>query len=263
LYHEFKLISPSGWMTLEAFSVPHGKARAYLPILDLLQDYFRINATDDLRIRREKVTGRILALDRSLEDTLPYLFALLGLNAGDDLPAQMDEQTRRRRLHESIKRILLRESINQPLMVVFEDLHWIDDETQSLLNLLVDSVGTARILLLLSYREYRHEWGNRTYYTQLRLDPLGTESAEEMLSALLGDSPDLAPLRKLIIERTEGNPFFMEEIYHALLDEGALVRNGAIKLVQPLRDLRIPPTVQAILSSRIDRLPAAEKELLQ
>src|SRR5262249_16353359 len=112
VFHEFKLVSQSGWMTLEAFSVTHGKARAYLPILDLLQDYFRINATDDLRIRREKVTGRILALDRSLEDTLPYLFALLGLNEGDDLLAQMDAQMRRRRLHESIKRILLRESIN-------------------------------------------------------------------------------------------------------------------------------------------------------
>jgi class 3 adenylate cyclase/tetratricopeptide (TPR) repeat protein len=264
LFHEFKLISESGWMTLEAFSVSYGKASAYLPVLELLRDYFRINATDDLRTRREKVTVRILALDRGLEDTLPYLFALLGLSEGDDALGQMDAQMRRRRTHESIKRILLRESLNQPLMVVFEDLHWIDNETQSLFNLLVDSVGTARILLLVSYRpEYRHEWGNRTYYTQLRLDPLGRDSAQEMLNSLLGDGTDLAPLKRLIIERTEGNPFFMEEIYQALLDGGALARNGAIKLVQPLRNLSIPPTVQAILASRIDRLPAAEKELLQ
>jgi tetratricopeptide (TPR) repeat protein len=264
LFHEFKLISQSAWMTLEAFSVSHGKASAYLPVLELLRDYFRISATDDLRTRCEKVTGRTVALDRGLEDTLPYLFALLGLNESDDPLAQMDAQMRRRRTHEAIKRILLRESLNQPLMVVFEDLHWIDNETQSLLNLLVDSVGTARILLLVNYRlEYRHEWGNRTYYTQLRLDPLGRESAEEMLNSILGDGAELAPLKRLISERTEGNPFFMEEIYQALLDEGALVRNGAIKLTQPLRDLRIPPTVQAILSSRIDRLPAAAKELLQ
>jgi len=264
LFHEFKLISQSGWMTLEAFSVSYGKASAYLPVLELLRDYFRINATDDLRIRREKVTGRILALDRGLEDTLPYLFALLGSNEGDDPLAQMDAQMRRRRTHESIKRILLRESLNQPLMVVFEDLHWIDNETQSLLNLLVDSVGTARILLLVNYRpEYRHEWVSRTYYSQLRLDPLGRESAEEMLNSLLGDGAELAPLKRLIIERTEGNPFFMEETVQVLLDEGALVRNGAIKLIQPLRDLRIPATVQAILSSRIDRLPASAKELLQ
>jgi class 3 adenylate cyclase/tetratricopeptide (TPR) repeat protein len=264
LFHEFKLISQSGWMTLEAFSVSYGRASAYLPVLELLRDYFRINATDDLRIRREKVTGRILALDRGLEDTLRYLFALLGSNEGDDSLAQMDAQMRRRRTHESIKRILLRESLNQPLMVVFEDLHWIDNETQSLLNLLVDSVGTARILLLINYRpEYRHDWVSRTYYSQLRLDPLGRESAEEMLNSLLGAGADLVPLKRLIIERTEGNPFFMEETVQVLLDEGALVRNGAIRLIQPLRDLRIPATVQAILSSRIDRLAAAAKELLQ
>jgi class 3 adenylate cyclase len=170
LFHEFKLVSESEWMTLEAFSVSHGKASAYLPLLELLRDYFHIAATDDSRTRREKVTGRVLALDRSLEDALPYLFGLLGLSEGDDPLAQMDPQLRRRRTHEAIKRLLLRESLNQPLMIIFEDLHWIDGETQSLLNLLVDSIATARILLLLNYRpEYRHEWGSRTHYTQLSI----------------------------------------------------------------------------------------------
>ena len=100
----------------------------------------------------------------------------------------MDAQVRKRRTLEAIKRILLRECLNQPLMVIFEDLHWIDEETQALLNLLADSIGTAKILLLVNYRpEYRHEWGSKTYYSQLRLDPLGNESAEEMLTALVGD----------------------------------------------------------------------------
>ena len=264
LFHEFKLMAASEWMTLEAFSISHGKASGYLPVLELLRDYFRIAAGDDPRSRREKVTGRILALDRSMEDMLPYLFALLGLVESDDPLVQMDAQLRRRRTHEALKRILLRESLNQPLMVMFEDLHWIDGETQTLLNLLVDSIGTARILLLVNYRpEYRHEWGNRTHYTQLRLDPLGGESAEEMLEALLGGAAEVAALKQLIIERAEGNPFFMEEMVQVLLDEGALVRNGVIKLTKPLAELKIPPTVQAILSARIDRLPAAEKELLQ
>jgi class 3 adenylate cyclase len=264
LFHEFKLVSESEWMTLEAFSVSHGKASAYLPVLELLRDYFHIAPTDDSRTRREKVTGRVLALDRSLEDTLPYLIGLLGLNEGDDPLAQMDPQLRRRRTHEAIKRLLLRESLNQPLIVIFEDLHWIDGETQSLLNLLVDSIATSRILLLVNYRpEYRHEWGSRTHYPQLRLDPLGHESAEEMLDSLLGAAPELAPLKRLIVERTEGNPFFMEEAVQALLDAGALARNGGIKLLQPLAELKIPPTVQAVLAARIDRLPVAEKELLQ
>jgi class 3 adenylate cyclase len=176
LFHEFKLISQSESMVLEAFSLSHGKATAYLPLLELLREYFRIITTDDLRTRREKVTGRLLALDRSLEDTLPYLFSLLALSEreGDDQLAQMDAQVRRRHTHEAMKRILLRESLNQPLMVIVEDLHWIDSETQALLNLLVDAIANARILLLVNYRpEYHHQWGSRTYYTQLRLDPLG------------------------------------------------------------------------------------------
>jgi class 3 adenylate cyclase/tetratricopeptide (TPR) repeat protein len=264
LFYEFKAVHQSEWMVLEAFSVSHGRATAYLPVLELLRDYCRIGADDDARTRREKVTGRILALDRSLEDTLPYVFALLGLSEGDDPLTQMDAQMRRRRTQEAIKRILLRESLNQPLMVIFEDLHWIDDETQTLLNLLVDSIGTARMLLLVNYRpEYQHKWGSRTCYTQLRLDPLGRESAEEMLRSQLGSEPELAALKRLIIERTEGNPFFMEETVQVLLDEGALVRNGTVKLTRPLSQLRIPPTVQAILAARIDRLPSAGKELLQ
>jgi len=291
LFHEFKLISQTQWMTLEAFSLSHGKATAYLPLLELLREYFRIITTDDSRIRREKVAGKVLMLDRSLEETLPYLFALLGLSEGDDQVTQMDTQVRRRRTHEAIKRILLRESLNQPLMVIVEDLHWIDGETQALLNLLVDTIANARILLLVNYRpEYHHEWGNRTYYNQLRLDPLGRESAEEMLNVLLGTLPaassstplpdqgeigerdnarrvrvsdDLGPLKRLIIERTEGNPFFMEEIVQALLDEGALVRDGEVKLTKPLGELKLPLTVQAMLSARIDRLPPADKELLQ
>ena len=114
----------------------------------------------------------------------------------------MDAQIRKRRTLDAIKRILLRESLNQPLMVIFEDLHWIDEETQALLNLLADSIGTAKILLLVNYRpEYSHQWGYKTYYTQLRLDPLGKESADEMLSAMLGDGVELAPLKRLIIER--------------------------------------------------------------
>ena len=265
LFYEFKAISQSGWMVLETFSVSHGKASAYLPVIDLLRNYFDISATDDERKRRERVTGRVLALDRSLEDTLPYLFNLLGIVEGTDPLAQMDGPIKKRRTLEAIKRIVLRESLNQPLMVIFEDLHWIDEQTQELLNLLADSIATAKILLLVNYRpEYSHHWSNKTYYTQLRLDPLGKESANEMLSALLGDGTNLLPLKRLIIERTEGNPFFMEESVQVMLDEGALVRDGAVlKLTTSLDALKIPPTVQGILAARIDRLPTAAKDLLQ
>jgi class 3 adenylate cyclase len=265
LFLEFKAIAQSGCLVLEALSVSPGKASAYLPVIDLLRSYFEIIPENDERKRREKVNGKVITLDRSLEDTLPYLFGLLGIVEGEDPLAQMDGQIKRRRTLDAIKRILLRESLNQPLMVIFEDLHWIDEQTQALLNLLADSIGTAKILLLINYRpEYSHQWGSKTYYTQLRLDPLGKESADEMLLALLGDGRDLEPLKRVIVEKTEGNPFFMEEMVQVLLDEGALVRDGgAVKLTRPVSELKIPPTVQGILSARIDRLAPDTKELLQ
>src|SRR5215813_12407781 len=269
LFHEFKATSQSGWMLLEAVSFAHDKASAYMPVVDLLSRYFDIGAEDEGRKRREKVAGKIAILDRALEDALPYLYGLLGLIEGNDPLAGMDAPIRRQRTLEALKRVLLRESLNQPLMVIFEDLHWIDDDTQSFLNLLADSIGTAKVLLLVNYRpEYSHQWNSKTYYTQLRLDPLGSESASEMFDAVLGVSApaiddSLSALKRLIIEKSESTPLFIEEIVQALIEEGALVRNGVVKLTRTLDTLKIPPTVQAILASRIDRLQAREKELLQ
>jgi class 3 adenylate cyclase/tetratricopeptide (TPR) repeat protein len=263
LFYEFKAVVGFECKVLEAYSVSYGKASSYLPVIELLKDYFEIAPVDDERKRREKVNGKIITLDRSLEDTLSYLFTLLGLIAGDDPLAQMDPQIKRQRTHEAIKRILLRESLNQPLIIIFEDLHWIDSEIRELLNLLVDSLADARVLLLVNYRpEYRHEWGNHTYHTQLQLDPLGGESAYEMLSSLLDDTVELRPLRRLIAEKTEGNPFFIEEMVQSLFEEGALQRNGTVRLTRQLTQVRVPATVQAVLASRIDRLPAEEKDLL-
>src|SRR5208282_930722 len=122
LFYEFKAMSQSGWMVLETLSVSHGKASAYLPVIDLLWSYFKISSEDDERTRREKINGKIVTLDRSLEDALPYLYALLGLSDENSPIAEMDPQIRKRRSLDAIKRILLRESLNQPLMIIFEDL---------------------------------------------------------------------------------------------------------------------------------------------
>ena len=153
----------------------------------------------------------------------------------------------------------------QPLLLVFEDLHWIDSETQALLDSLVESLPTARLLLLVNYRpEYQHGWGSKTYYTQLRLDPLPPASADAFLQALLGDDPSLAPLTQLLIARTEGNPFFLEESVRTLVETGVLVGEpGAYRLAQALPTIQVPATVQAVLAARIDRLPPEDKRLLQ
>src|SRR5229473_865388 len=264
LFYEFKATLPAESKVLEAYSVSHGKASAWLPVLELLYGYFGIEEADGKSERRTKIETRLSGLDSALSDTLPLLYTLMGLHEGADPNAQMDPQIKLRRTVEAIKRILLRESLNQPLVVIFEDLHWIDSQTQELLDLLTESIANARMLLLFNYRpEYRHQWTNKSYYAQLRLDTLSEEGAAAMLSALLGEGVELAPLKRLVIERTEGNPFFIEEMVQALFDEGALVRNGVARVARSLAQLRLPSTVQGILAARIDRLGAEQKELLQ
>ena len=160
---------------------------------------------------------------------------------------------------------MFRESQAQPLLLVFEDLHWIDSETQTLLDSLVESLPTARLLLLVNYRpEYQHGWGSKTYYSQLRLDPLPTESAEELLQNLLGNNPSLNPLKQLLITRTEGNPFFLEESVRTLVETKVLEgERGIYRLAKSVESTQVPATVQAVLAVRIDRLPAEDKRLLQ
>jgi predicted ATPase/class 3 adenylate cyclase len=295
LFYEFKLLSPKDCLILEAYSVSYGKASPYLPVIELLKSYFDITVEDDERKRREKIGGKVLMLDRSLEDTLPYLFAMLGVEEQPSPLQQMDAQIRRRRTFEALKKLFVRESLNQPLIFIFEDLHWVDGETQGFLDVLSESVASAKVLLLVNYRpEYRHEWGSKTYYTQLRLAPFGKDEAEEFLTALLGDrsSPQPSPqrregefplpvgerarvrgmennlqtLKQLILEKTEGTPFFMEEVIQELYEQGVLVRDARVGWVTThptTTALHVPTTVQGVLASRIDRLAPDEKALVQ
>jgi len=209
----------------------------------------------------------VLALDRTLEDTLPYVFALLGIADPTSALPQMDSQIRRRRTLDAVKRIVLRETLDQPMTLICEDLHWFDGETQAFLDLLVESVATARLLLLVNYRpEYHHGWGSKTYYTQLRLDPLGKAEAGELLAALLGAgaAAGLDRLQGRILEKTEGNPFFIEEVVQTLAEQAVLTgERGSYRLERVPAELHIPVTVQGLLAARIDRLPAEQKELLQ
>src|SRR5262249_39125175 len=178
-------------------------------------------------------------------ETLPALLALLDALPADSPFARLDPPQRRQRTLDALKRVLLRESQVQPLLLVCEDLHWIDAETQALLDSLVESLPTARLLLLVNYRpEYQHTWGSKTYYTQLRLDPLPPASTDEFLHALLGDDPSVEPLKRLLIARTEGNPFFLEESVRTLVETGVLEgQPGAYRLAKPLNSPHVPATL--------------------
>src|SRR5437773_5270733 len=254
-----------GWLVLESSSVSYGKATPYLPLIEFLKGYFKISERDDTRGIRAKVTGNLLTLDEALKDSIaPILWLLDSLTEDHDF-LKLDPAQRRERTLDAVRRVLLRESRTQPLLLVFEDLHWIDAETQSLLDALVESLTTASVLLAVNYRpEYQHRWGNKSYYRQLGIDTLPPETAEALLETLVGDNRQLQPLLRLLIERTEGNPLFLEESVRSLVETEVLVgQPGAYRLGKDPIAIQVPATVQAILAARIDRLPPEDKELLQ
>ena len=254
-----------GWLVLDSAAVSYSQATPYFPVLDLLRRFCHLEEREDIRTIQTKVTAQVLTLDAALQDTIPALLALLDALPADSPFLQLDPPQRRQHTHTALKRVLLRASQEQPVLLVVEDLHWLDTETQAVLDSLGESVPTARLLLLVTYRpEYRHGWGSKTYYTQLRLDPLPPASTSAFLQALLGDDPSLAPLTQFLSQRTEGNPFFLEESVRTLVEMQVVLGNqGAYYLAGELPRLSVPATVQAVLAARIDRLPPEEKHLLQ
>jgi class 3 adenylate cyclase/tetratricopeptide (TPR) repeat protein len=254
-----------GWLILESTALSHAKAVPYLPVSDLLRTYFQIDERDDERKIREKVTGKLLTLDEGMRPALPAFFQLLDVRVEDPEWLAQDPSQRRLRTLEAVKRLLLRESQVQPLLLIFENLHWLDSESQAFLDNLVESLPTARGLLLVSYRpEYQHAWGSKPYYVQFRIDPLPPGSADELLHALLGDDPGLEPLKRVLITRTGGNPFFLEECVRTLVESKGLTGDrGAYRPAREVHTIQVPATVQAVLAARIDRLPVDARRLLQ
>jgi len=266
LVHEFVHSGrAAGWLVLESNSVSYGQATSYLPVIELLRNYFKIKPHDSTRLIRETVTSKISALDPSLQDAIAPLLDLLDALDDDHPFRSVDPLRHRQQTYQAVIRLLLSENRVQPVIAVFEDLHWNDFLTLGLLNELVAGAQDARLLLLVSYRpEYTDEWRNRGNYRQLRLDPLAGESLAELLRALLGIDPSLGTLKSFLEERASGNPFFAEEIVRALIDTGVLVgARSDYRLVKPFSSVEVPPTVQAVLAARIDALPEAEKHLLQ
>jgi tetratricopeptide (TPR) repeat protein len=266
LFHEFTHATRTqGWLLLESRSASYGKATPYLPVIDLLKAYFQLEDRDDGRRMREKLTGRLLTLDPALGPTLSAFLALLEVPVEDAPWQALEPSPRCQRTLNALKHLFLRASQVQSLLLVFENLHCIDAETQAFLDGMVESLPAAHLLLLVNYRpEYQHGWRNKTCYTQLRLDRLPPASAEALLQSLLGDDTGLEPLTQRLIERTQGNPFFLEESVRTLVERQVLVgAQGAYRLAKALRSIQVPATVQAVLAARIDRLPPEEKQLLQ
>ena len=259
-------LEAQGWLVLEGRSVSYGKATSYLPLITLLSRYFQIQDRDTEQLVRERVGRKLLALgDEKLLAQLPFLTRALGISASDDAWANLHPFERQSLIFDAVKRLLLRESQNQPLCLVIEDLHWIDAETQTFLEMLLESIPTARVLLLVNYRpEYENRWTGKSYFSQLRIGPLAAAGTDELLDTLLGSDAGLLPIKKRLIEATQGNPLFLEECVRSLIENGVLDRaSGHVRLVGSLPADFVPGTIWALLAARIDRLRPELKELLQ
>ena len=266
LCHEFTH-SPEArqWVVLETGAVSYARGSSYSPVLDLLRQYFRIEARDDHARVREKVGEALVALEPALVRYHAALLWLLDVPSDDPQWADLDPTQRRRRALDGVRTLLVRESARRPVVLVCEDLHWVDTETQTLLDEMVASLPTARMLLLVTYRpEYQHGWANLPVCTQFRMEALPPGPTDELLETLLGPDAGLRPLKRLLVQLTDRNPFFLEETVRTLAEVGVLAGEpGAYRQARIIEALQIPPTVQAILAARIDRLPDGAKRLLQ
>ena len=253
-----------GWLVLQASAVAYGRSTPLLPVVQLVKAYLGVEDGEEPRRVREKLMGKLLTLDENFKPMLPAFHALLDLPV-DDPPWTPAGDQRRQRTIDAVRALLQRESQVQPVLLVVEDLHWIDPDTQAFLESLVDGLPSQRMMLIVNYRpEYTHGWGSKTYYGQIRLDPLPAESAEDLLETLVGPGAATGPLATLLIEQTQGNPLFLEESVRSLVESGVLTgESRAYQLTRPVQSLRVPGSVQAILAARIDRLAIEDKSLLQ
>jgi len=253
-----------GIAVYEAHCPSYGASVPLLPVLELMRSFFGVGVSDTDQQVREKIVGRMLLLDRALEPLLPLTFEFMGV-AESAATEPAGPGTRERRLIELVQRLIQARSGRAPAVMLIDDVHWIDEASDGFVAALVETITATRTLVLLNFRpEYGAPWMSRSTYQQLPLQPLGERAVEELLSELLSDDPSLADLKALVCERTGGNPFYVEEMVRVLVEEGSLVgERGARLLAQPIERLSVPPTVQAILAARIDRLDPRERRLLQ
>jgi len=250
---------------LEGHCLHYGSAMPYLPLLDIIRSYFGIKEGEREFLIRKTLEEKTSAIDPKLKAILPPLQELLSLRVEDEAYLKLDPQRKRERIFEATRDLLIRESQNQPLILAIEDLHWIDRTSEDFLKYFIDWLPNSRILLLPLYRpEYAHQWGSRSCYSQIRIDELPLKSSAELVRFILEDA-DVAPeLRDLILKRAAGNPLFMEEFTHALVEDGSIQKKDhEYFLARKPGEIYVPDTVQGIIAARMDRLDDNLKRIMQ
>ncbi len=250
---------------LEGHCISYGKNIPYLPIIDILKGNFGVQEADNDAAIIRKVDEGTAPWDEAAQATVPYLKYLLNVDPGDPAVTVMDPLERRAGVFDSLRALLLQESRRRPLVVVVEDLHWVDEMSEEALAALVDVVASAPVLLVLTYRPgYAHSLGERTYYSRLALGHLPPEESVVMAEGVLQVATLPQQLQQLIIGKAEGNPFYIEEVTKSLVESGVLRKtNGSYSVERALEQIRVPDTIQEVILSRIDRLERQAKEAIQ
>jgi class 3 adenylate cyclase/tetratricopeptide (TPR) repeat protein len=254
---------PHVW--LEGRCASYGTGTAFLPLVDGLRRFFGIEDRDDEAHAAAKVDAGVASLGGDLGWAVPFLRLLLSLPAGDPVVDALDAASRRGETFRALKAITLQAAQQHPLVVVIEDLHWIDPASEEYLAFLADVVAGTRALLVCSHRPgYRHPFGDRSYHVRVSLRPLAPPDMATMTGALLGVTDVPSELRELIARKAEGNPFFVEEVAKSLLEAHAVrLEDGRAALAHDLADVSVPDSIQDVIMARIDRLPEAPRRAMQ
>ena len=266
LSHEFaERCRERGLEVFEAQAQSHGQSIPLMPVLQMLRAYFGIGDRDPDRLSREKIVGRALLLDAEFAGDLPLVFDFLGVPDPDRPAPQMSPEARQRALAQIVCRLINAPNRHHTVVLVIEDLHWIDESSESMLAEMVASVDGTQTLAVVNFRpEYSPGWTGATGYRSLTLKPLAQDDTRELLRDIAGEDPSLDGLEEPIHARTAGNPFFVEEIVRELVESGSFEgERGTYRLVRPVEEASVPATVQAVLAARVDRLTPAGKQLLQ
>jgi class 3 adenylate cyclase/tetratricopeptide (TPR) repeat protein len=263
---EFKNALPPGkFAYLEGRCLHYGGSMAYLPILDILRSYLGIKEGDREYLVKKSIVEKLVHLDNRVKDILPPLHELLSLKVEDEGYRNLEPKQKREKTFEAIRDLLVRESENRPLVLAIEDLHWIDTTSEEFLTYLIRWLANTKILLILLYRpEYTHTWGSKSYYNKIGVDHLSTGTSAELVQSILEGVEVVPELKELILSRTGGNPLFMEEFTHSLLEDGSIQRKGSqYALSRKVSDIQVPNTIQGIIAARMDRLEDNLKRTMQ
>jgi class 3 adenylate cyclase/tetratricopeptide (TPR) repeat protein/ribosomal protein L40E len=263
---ELRVVLPEGTYTyLEGRCLHYGGSMAYLPILDILRVYFDVEEGDREFVIKKKITGKLIQFDGKLKKILPPLHEILSLKVEDEEYPKLDLQKKRERTFEAVRDLLIRESQNTPLILAIDDLQWIDKTSEEFLTYVISWLANTRILLVILYRpEYTHQWASKSYYGQLGVDQLTADSSAKLVQSLLMGGEVAPELRELILTRTAGNPLFMEEFTHTLLENGSIEKKDhRYVLSRKASDIQVPDTIQGIIAARMDRLEDNLKRTIQ